>query len=228
MLWVQVSYLPFSRPTQLLIISATRPTWGCISREGIAQWGWSLDTCGLFSRSVEDLDAVLDVFQVLDDDPIPQQAFKIENAKIGFARTHNWSTAGPGTQKAIEKAKELLKCHGAVVEEVDLPDDFSNMLEWHNTVLNGEGRSSFLGQYRTDPKALHESIQGYVENIKNVSRKDQLEAYDNCARLRPVWDDIASKYDMVITPSVVDEAPKGLENTGDMASLLVAVGSSPC
>jgi hypothetical protein len=59
---------------------------------------------------------------------------------------------------------------------------------------------------------------GHVENVSKLSRKDQLEAYDGCAGLRPVWDDLASKYDAIITPSVPDIAPLGLSNTGDAVS----------
>jgi len=61
-------------------------------------------------------------------------------------------------------------------------------------------------------------IKGHVENSQRLSRKEQLESYDGCARLRPVWDEIASKYDAVLTPSVPDEAPIGIENTGDAVS----------
>jgi hypothetical protein len=67
---------------------------------------------------------------------------------------------------------------------------------------------------------LAPSIKGHVENVSKLSRKEQLESYDGCARLRPVWDDLAGKYDAVITPSVVDEAPLGIANTGDAVSLL--------
>lgn len=54
-----------------------------------------------------------------------------------------------------------------------------------------------------------------VENKGNVTRKAQLEAYDGLARLRPMWDKLASQYDAVIAPSTVDDAPRGLEHTGD-------------
>ena len=59
-----------------------------------------------------------------------------------------------------------------------------------------------------------------------MSRKAQLESYDGCACLRPVWDDIASKYDAVITPSAIDEAPVGLSHTGDPVSLFLQVSPS--
>jgi hypothetical protein len=64
-------------------------------------------------------------------------------------------------------------------------------------------------------------FHGHVENHTKLTRKAQLEAYDGCARLRLVWNDIASQYDALLTPSVVDEAPVGIESTGD------AVSSSP-
>ena len=68
---------------------------------------------------------------------------------------------------------------------------------------------------------MHPKITCHVENSSpKLSRKAQLEAYDGCARLRPVWDEIASRYDIVITPSVVDEAPLGITNTGDAVSTL--------
>jgi ADP-dependent phosphofructokinase/glucokinase len=52
-------------------------------------------------------------------------------------------------------------------------------------------------------------------------RKAQLEAYDGCARVRQVRGDFANQYEAVFTPSVADEAPVGIESTGD------AVSSSP-
>lgn len=62
---------------------------------------------------------------------------------------------------------------------------------------------------------MNENIVGHVENTTKLSRRAQLESYDGCARLRPVWDEIASKYDVILTPSVVDEAPVGIASTGD-------------
>lgn len=74
---------------------------------------------------------------------------------------------------------------------------------------------------------MHTKITPYIENTNpHVSRKAQLEAYDECARLRPVWDGIASKYDIAVTPSVVDEAPVDISNTGDaVSSSIILIGT---
>ena len=193
-----------------------RPTYGSISREGIAQWCVSLDTCGFLCRSVVDLEILSDVFNIQDDESLPKEAFKLEGAKIGFCNSQNWSKAGPGTVNAMDKARYILREHGANVEDVELPDDFNKVLDWHNTVCKAEGRSSFLGHYLVDKSKLDDTIVGYVEDRDNTTRKAQLEAYDNVARLRPIWDELASKYDLILTPSIVDEAPVG-DLTGDMS-----------
>jgi hypothetical protein len=78
-----------------------------------------------------------------------------------------------------------------------------------------------LVDYLLAKDKLHPLIKGHVENSKGLSRKEQLESYDGCARLRPVWDEIARKYDAVFTPSVVDEAPIGVGKTGDAVSPLL-------
>ncbi|KAM0723525.1 hypothetical protein Q7P37_000512 [Cladosporium fusiforme] len=195
-----------------------KPTWGAISREGLAQWSVTLDTCGFFARSVEDLELLCETFRIEDDEAVGDGGpFQVKGKKVAFCKTHNWPKAGEGTKKAWEAAQKILREQGAVVEDLELPDDFKPILEWHAHVLAGEGRTSFLGQSLTAKDLLHDDIQGHVENRTGLSRKKQLEAYDNCARLRPIWDEIASGYDFVITPSVIDEAPLGLENTGDMS-----------
>lgn len=195
-----------------------KPTWGAISREGLAQWCVTLDTCGFLARSIEDLVLMADVFRIQDDKTLPNNAFTVKAAKIAFCKTHNWPRAGPGTRHAMARAQHLLAAHGAQVEDLELPDDFAPILDWHADILAGEGRASFLGPYLSDKARMHESIRDHVENGRGVTRAKLLEAYDKCARLRPIWDEIASGYDAVLAPSVVDEAPVGRDKTGDMVS----------
>lgn len=61
-----------------------------------------------------------------------------------------------------------------------------------------------------------------MHNDTKITRKEQLEAYDEIAKLRPVVDEIAGKYTAIITPSITDEAPlleEPLRFTGDAVSL---------
>ncbi|KAL1978120.1 hypothetical protein VTN31DRAFT_979 [Thermomyces dupontii] len=206
------------RPASYTGVYGFKPTWGAISREGLAQYSITCDTPGFFSRDVDDLKLLAEVFQLEDDHPVPEEPFSVRGAKIGFLKTHVWSLvpAGPGLVAAWEKAKSLLAKHGAVVEEIEWPDrDFENLTQWHLNIMNGEGRSAFLGQYKLDKANLAPFLVAQVENHAKVSRQALLDSLDGSARLRPIWDQFAVQYDAIITPSVPDVAPEGLEYTGD-------------
>lgn len=126
-------------------LTISQPTWNAISREGLAVYSLTLDTLGLYARSIADLQLLSNVFRLADDTPIPPSPFQIPGAKIAFTKTHIWPKAGPGLKAAWEKAKALLESKGAVVEELEMPEEFGNITEWHDRVCKGEGRSSFLG-----------------------------------------------------------------------------------
>lgn len=198
-------------------------TWGAVCHEGVGQYSVSCDTLGVFARCAEDLELVTRVLRVQDESLSSSSSKKnevnLKGSRIAFCKTHVWNDkADPSLQKAWEKAKSLVDVAGAKIDDLNLPEDFANFPKWHADIAAGEGRNAFVGAYLTDQKQLAPSLCEVVKNTKKVSRKSQLEAYDGAARLRPVWDDLASNYDAVITPSVPGEAPLGLEWTGDAVS----------
>lgn len=140
------------RPAPYTGIYGFKPTWGAISREGLAQYSITCDTAGFFARNVDDLELLAKVYD-LEDIHVPLNEFKLLGSKIGFLKTHVWdiAPAGPGLQRAWETAKQLLTQHGAEVEEIEWPEaDFGNLTKWHWAVMNGEGRSAFLGRMTFD------------------------------------------------------------------------------
>lgn len=201
------------RPGSFNGIYALKPTWNSITREGQKIYSLILDTLGLYTRSIDDLQLLAKVFELRDDDPAPNQ-FAVKGAKFGFMKTASWESAGPGTKAAMTKAKALLEAHHAEVEDVEMPDDLNDLLKWHETVLYTDGRSAFLPEYRVASEKLSSFLKGHVENVHQYSHADQLKAFDSIAAARPRVDEILAKYAAVITPSVPDEAPLGIEGTG--------------
>ncbi|KAJ5729562.1 uncharacterized protein N7483_004070 [Penicillium malachiteum] len=102
---------------------------------------------------------------------------------------------------------------GAIVSNLNLPAEFDNVKEWHLTILASESRAAFLGNYLLAKAKMDPSLVAIVE--RTPDRAKQLAVYDGIARLRPIWDAISEEYDAIVVPSAVDEAPKGLGNTGD-------------
>lgn len=208
------------RPGSYNGIYALKPTWNSITREGQKIYSLILDTLGLYARSVDDLELLADTFMIFDDVPAPKN-FSVKGAKFAILKTMVWPSVGTGTSAAIDKATALLREHGAEVEELSLPDQLDELPAWHATVLASEGRTAFLPEYSVAKDKISQQLVGHVENSDKISRKAQVEAFDKIAAARPVVDEILSKYDAVITPSVPDEAPLGIEKTGSAAFCLI-------
>ncbi|KAF4972982.1 hypothetical protein FZEAL_9442 [Fusarium zealandicum] len=200
------------RPASFNGIYGFKPTWNAITREGQKVSSLTLDTLGFFARSVDDFEPLADTFALHDDDV--STFTDIKSARFAVCKTAQWKYAGEGTQAAMAKAADLLKDHGAQVEDVSLGPEFDSMAEWHRIINRSEGRSSFLPEYLSSKEQMNKSIAGFIED--KLSRKEQLEAYDGIAALRPRFDAIASQYTAFIVPSVPDEAPTGLESTGNL------------
>ncbi|GAA5832184.1 hypothetical protein JCM11251_004271 [Rhodosporidiobolus azoricus] len=195
------------RPGSFNGIFALKPTWNSISREGLKMYCITYDTLGLYARSIADLKLLAEVFEIKDDVPPPTEPLSLKGAKFGFAKTHIWPKATQGTLDAWEKAKELLIEEGAEIEEVDLAE-FADFDRHYRAIMAGEGRVAFRGDYLTHPDKLDPLIISHSKNDTNVTRSQQLEAYDTIAALRPRIDAIASKYTALVTPSTTDEAIK--------------------
>jgi Asp-tRNA(Asn)/Glu-tRNA(Gln) amidotransferase A subunit family amidase len=118
----------------------------------------------------------------------------------------------------MAKAVKILTKHGMTIEEVSLPAEFGDPEELGLTqkmILHGGAKAAFLGEYRHDKTLLSQRIRDLVENRSGFTVRDVLQATDNYAALRPVFDKFASSYDAVITPSAIDVAPEGLDDMGN-------------
>lgn len=200
------------RPAAFNGIYGFKPTWGAITREGQKFCAPTVDTIGFFSRSVSDFETLADAFALHDDE---ESTFgDIKGSKFAVYRTSKWDLAGEGTIAAMDKAVELLKAHGAGVEELDLGPDFDQVIDWHLTLVRLEGATSLWPEYYRDKDKLDPVLAKGVQEKHKISRQAQLDAYDGLAALRPRFDKMADKYVAVLVPSVFDEAPEGLGNTG--------------
>jgi Asp-tRNA(Asn)/Glu-tRNA(Gln) amidotransferase A subunit family amidase len=189
-----------------------KPTFNAISLEGTKTVSLIYDTLGFFARCLEDLRLVADVFAIEDDELASD--VPLEEASVAVIKTPMWAQAGPGTQ--------AFQARSVKVEEIPLPLEAeiggSEGLErMQKSVVNREARVSLLREYRVGKTklALAPSIRHIVENSGNVTHKEHIDAQDRLASLRSVIDKLAAKYDAIVTPSAVDEAPLGL---GDMGS----------
>ena len=201
------------RPGSFNGVFAIKPTFGTLNREGAKVYSISLDTIGWFGRSVADLGLLADVFNI---DRAPWQARPgVKGMKIALCRTPYWKKAAKESQQAVERAAEKLAKAGAKVTDLELPKDFAALNDLQGVLMRGEGRAAFLAEYRRAYDLLHQDFRDRVENKDKFTPAQFAAAYDEIARLRPVFDNLAASYDALLTPSAVGEAPADLTITGD-------------
>jgi Asp-tRNA(Asn)/Glu-tRNA(Gln) amidotransferase A subunit family amidase len=192
------------RPASFCGVWALKPTWGSVSAEGAKPFAPSLDTIGWFGRDVDDLTLLLDILAPDMIAPPPP------TGRIGIWRTAGWARAEPATRAAMASVIAMLVARGFAVEEMALPLD--DLADVHRTIMLGEGRRSFLTEVRADADRVHPRIVDMVRN----GPVDLRAAQDRAADARRIFDDAARRFDAILTPSTIGEAPRGLEHTGDL------------
>ena len=116
-------------PAALCGVFGFKPTYGRLSRAGVALFSSSFDHIGPFARSVQDIATVFDVLQGEDDrDPIctkrppelvlPQLKQDISNIRIAVAGDYFTKGAEPEALAAVQKVADALN----VTEYVTIPE----------------------------------------------------------------------------------------------------------
>lgn len=131
-------------------------------------------------------------------------------------KTPAWVKAGPGMIAGMNKTATILESHGVTVEEVSFPDEYNNLeslKQMHTIVSRSDAQECFLREYRMDKtkSKLSPGIRDPVENTFDYTCKERAQALDRYAGMRPILDKIVGNYSAIITPSVVDAAPLGLD-----------------
>ncbi|KPI35569.1 Glutamyl-tRNA(Gln) amidotransferase subunit A [Cyphellophora attinorum] len=229
------------RPASFCGVYGYKPTWGMVSTEGMARYSTTCDTVGFFARSVEDLELVASVFQplaaIMGSASSPREVFPPgSGTKVALLKTHVWTdldNSTPNLERAWLETRDRLIRAGYEPVEVSLPSEFAAMTTYHANILAHEAVAQFWTFY-TNPehrKHLDRVIVDGVEKGLQLSRSPETmrEAYDGVTKLRTLWDEWAKVWDVIVTPSTRDCAPRGLEWTGDACfnAMWTALGA-PC
>ncbi|KAG5750130.1 hypothetical protein H9Q70_007217 [Fusarium xylarioides] len=203
------------RPASYTGVFAMKPTFGAISTEGQKPCAPSFDTIGFFARSVEDLQLLADVFG-LKDDGAPKH-ISLDQISVAVIKTPFWSSAGCGTDNAMGHSLSILKKNAIKVEQVSFPAEVSDpkvLGRIQDVIIQSEARVSLLPEYRLNKAKLGYEVCDIIENRSNITQDELRDAYDEYAKMRLIVNNLAKKYDIILAPSAVDDAPVGLDDMG--------------
>ena len=201
------------RPASYCGVFGFKPTFGAFNRNGVYPAAESLDTLGLIARSLDDIELLSAVLELRP----PAQLRPLDEApRIGLCRTPLWNTAQPETVTAIEDAAQRLDKAGARVREIVLPDEFAGLRNAaRETINNFERAAAMAHEWSNHRERISDRLRKRIESGRAMAYADYVAALrlgEECrARLPAVFGDV----DVLLTPCVTGEAPRGLDETGD-------------
>lgn len=201
------------RPASYCGVVGYKPTYGLISPAGVKAAAWSLDTIGVFARTVADAALLTGVLSGRD---LPSAAGDADQRpRFGLCHTPQWDAATKAARDTLEAAAEHIKAAGGHVQPVVLPRMFDGLLEAQHTIMAFEAARCLAYEYDTQREYLSARLAELLEsgNAIPAARYDAaLRLTEQCrAALIAVYDHI----DVLLAPSAPGEAPACNSGTGD-------------
>jgi amidase len=207
------------RPGSYCGVVAYKPTYNLLPRAGVKPNCDSLDTVGVYARSVGDVGFFVSLLTGR-----PELETTIDRPRIAMCRTWEWDRLQPDMIFAFEQAMKRLRA-----PELRLPDSFKELRAAHANILGYEGARSLADEYRRFPELLDPGLRKRCEDGYAIEGREYAAALQLAARSRAHLDEVFGDYDVLLAPAATGEAPLGLGSTGDVSMNVVwTLLHTPC
>ena len=212
------------RPASYCGVVGYKPTKGLISRHLVLQISRALDQVGVFANSIED--AALISEQLIGHDKQDPDTSLNPRPKL-LAASKEKPPAEPvlahiklpfmneleeDVKEGFKEIKDELK---GKVDEIELPEGFAGIPDWHKIIMESDMARSFSEEYKKSKNKLSDKI---IEAIERGMKYTSVEYNNALAKVdvaNAYFNQFFHDYDVILTPSACGEAPKGLKSTGN-------------
>ncbi|MGE0765006.1 MAG: amidase [Hyphomicrobiaceae bacterium] len=211
------------RPASFCGVHAMKPTLGLISRTGVTLQSHTLDTVGVFGRSLSDLALITDALSQFD----PTDAVSYGRGRpsisptlsaglagtptLGFFRSTAWEFAEPGARTALEA---VVKSLGSRVREIEIPE-LGAVTQQHAVVMGAENSGYYGPLMARDPEGLSVNLRERLTDGAKVPAGDYVRALAARDVLYRAVERQLDEVSALITLPSCGPAPKGLGSTGN-------------
>jgi Asp-tRNA(Asn)/Glu-tRNA(Gln) amidotransferase A subunit family amidase len=202
------------RPASYCGVYGYKPTYGEFGLQGVKENTGTLDTVGLFARSVEDISLLRSGMLRLGNNPLKSP--DISSLRIGFCRTPVWSEIEDTTAAMIEEAAVRLSKVGATVEDLTLDEKAFEESRISSQILKSYSMHRGLAWEIANH---HDEIsttlrETYLKNAGDITHSDWRKSLIMWEDYRRKFSDETKDYDIMLTASALGEALEGLDATG--------------
>lgn len=203
------------RPAAYCGVVGYKPTHAMLPLAGIKPLSPSLDTVGVFARTVDDaaytagaLMGDLELMNVVENTPA-------KPLKIGMCKTPHWNRADPDTRAAIQQAVNALQNAGVQIVEFELPAICEGLTQAQIDIMSFEAAAAFAPESQQNPSGFSPAFARLLEAGRAVGAARFRAALALADEARTAFQQAVADVDALIAPSTEGVAPAGLEATGD-------------
>jgi Asp-tRNA(Asn)/Glu-tRNA(Gln) amidotransferase A subunit family amidase len=212
------------RPASFCGVYGFKPTHGLIPRHGVLPLSRTLDTMGVFARTVDDVALLAEQlvgFDERDPDTRPRARIPFREVAseepplppmLALVRTSRWERADADTREGF---RELAEALGGQVEEVELIQS-ADAFEWHRLIMEADMAASLDREWERGRDRLSDSLRIQLGRGREIRAFDyQLARARASAFAECLVELFQQRYDAILTPAAPGTAPAGLDSTGD-------------
>jgi Asp-tRNA(Asn)/Glu-tRNA(Gln) amidotransferase A subunit family amidase len=129
-------------------------------------------------------------------------------------RTTDWDKASEPMRARFQQSVDALAAAGRPIEWPPLPDGLDDAAAVLGTIMRYEGARSLLPEVKRDPELVSRVARTFFAEGERIPNVEYERALRERERLIASFSSWAARYDAVLTPPALGEAP-GLETTGD-------------
>jgi Asp-tRNA(Asn)/Glu-tRNA(Gln) amidotransferase A subunit family amidase len=175
-------------------------------------FSWSLDTVGLFARTVAEVREFAQAVSGGRVQNLPQRDPR--EWRIGVPRSYAWGDVSPSAAKAMRDAIARLRAAGATVIDCDLPQWAADCFHAHDAVQGWEAARTLAHEFGHHRDQLSPLLRDYLVEARKVGDAEYAQAQATARAARLAAHEWIAGIDVLLTPSAPDEAPEGYESTG--------------
>ncbi len=211
------------RPASFCGVYGFKPTLGLIPRAGVLMQSHTLDTVGVFGRSVDDLALLAGCMAAFEADDAVSYRYEgpglfetarqtpAEAPRFAFVRTPAWDLADPRLHAAFAG---LVASLGDRVTEIEI-GVLADAIAWQQIVQLAENAYYYAPIMQQAPELLSDGLRARLKAGLEVDVQAYIRALASReTAYREVVRALAG-YDAILTPAATGPAPEGFGSTGN-------------
>ncbi len=213
------------RPASFCGVVGFKPSFGWLPRGGVLKCAPSLDSLGVFARTLDDAALCAELMVgACERDPAARPRARPPwlatlrgeppmPPRLALVRTPMWERTAGDTREAFAELAEAL---GAQCQELSLPEGVAEAWELHRTVMEAEFAHHLHLEYERGAAQLSAGLRAQIERGRAVSALAYQQALARVPALQRSFAELFVEFDAILTPAAAGTAPAA-DSTGDPA-----------